>query len=107
MKYSNINVEFKKPENEIKEQLSRSGARNIYIIRSCGGEIEVRYTIKCADPEKEIQNFLSTAGAKDVRSSSSYNGARFDYKLDDNECVSKILKDIEITYTDEDIQSWV
>ena len=28
MKYSNINVEFKKPENEIKEQLSRNGARN-------------------------------------------------------------------------------
>lgn len=83
MKYSNINVEFKKPENEIKEQLSRSGARNIDIRRSYGGEIEVRYTIKCADPEKEIQNFLSTAGAKDVRSSSSYNGARFDYKLDD------------------------
>ena len=31
----------------------------------------------------------------------------FDYQLDDDECVSKILKDIEITYTDEDIQSWV
>ena len=83
MKYSNINVEFKKPENEIKEQLSRSGARNIYIRRSCGGEIEVRYTIKCADPEKEIQTLLSNSGAKDVRSSSSYSGARFDYKLDD------------------------
>ena len=83
MKYSNINVEFKKPENEIKEQLSRSGARNIYIRRSCGGEIEVRYTIKCADPEKEIQTLLSNSGAKDVHSSSSYSGARFDYKLDD------------------------
>ena len=59
MKYSNINVEFKKPENEIKEQLSRSGARNIDIRRSYGGEIEVRYTIKCADPEKEIQTLLS------------------------------------------------
>ena len=83
MKYSNINVEFKKPENEIKEQLSRSGARNIDIRRSYSGEIEVRYTIKCADPEKEIQTLLSNSGAKDVRSSSSYSGARFDYKLDD------------------------
>ena len=83
MKYSNINVEFKKPENEIKEQLSRSGARNIDIRRSYGGEIEVRYTIKCADPEKEIQTLLSNSGAKDVRSSSSYSGARFEYKLDD------------------------
>jgi len=83
MKYSNISVSFKKPENEIKDQLARSGARNIDIRRSYGGEIEVRYTIKCADPEKEIQSLLSSAGAKDVRSSSSYNGAKFDYKLDD------------------------
>ena len=83
MKYSNISVNFKKPENEIKEQLSRSGARNIDIRRSYSGEIEVRYTIKCADPEKEIQSLLSSTGAKDVRFSSSYNGARFDYKLDD------------------------
>ena len=30
-----------------------------------------------------------------------------EYQIDDNECVSKILKDIEITYTNEDIQSWV
>ena len=30
-----------------------------------------------------MQSLLSNAGAKDVRSSSSYNGARFDYKLDD------------------------
>lgn len=62
MKYSNINVEFKKPENEIKEQLSRSGARNIDIRRNYNGELEVRYTIKCADPEKEIQSLLSNAG---------------------------------------------
>lgn len=83
MKYSNINVEFKKPENEIKEQLSRSGARNIDIRRNYNGELEVRYTIKCADPEKEIQSLLSNAGAKDIRLSSNYNGARFDYRLDD------------------------
>lgn len=83
MKYSNINVEFKKPENELKEQLQRSSARNIDVRRSYNGELEVRYSIKCADPEKEIQSVLSQSGAKDVRSSSSYNGARFDYKLDD------------------------
>ena len=83
MKYSNINVEFKKPENELKEQLQRNGARNIDIRRSYNGELEVRYSIKCGDPEKEIQNVLSQTGAKDIRSSSNYNGARFDYKLDD------------------------
>ena len=83
MKYSNINVEFKRPEDEIKEQLQRNGARNIDIRRSYNGEVEVRYSIKCSDPEKEIQNALSRAGAKDIRSSSNYNGARFEYKLDD------------------------
>ena len=83
MKFSNINVEFKKPENEIKEQLARSGARNIDVRRSYGDEIEVRYSIKCADPEKEIKTLVSNAGAKDIRSSSSYSGARFEYKLDD------------------------
>ena len=83
MKYSNINVEFKKPENELKEQLQRSGARNIDIRRGYNGEIEVRYSIKCNDPEKEIQNVIYQVGAKDVRSSSNYNGARFVYKLDD------------------------
>ena len=30
-----------------------------------------------------------------------------DYQIDDTECVDKILKDIEITYTNDDIQSWV
>lgn len=83
MKHSNINVEFKKPENELKEQLQRSGARNIDIRRSFNGALEVRYSIICEDPEKEIQSILSESGAKDVRSSYSYNGAKFDYKLDD------------------------
>lgn len=83
MKYSNINVEFKKPENELKEQLQRIGARNIDIKRNYNGELEVRYSIKYANPEKEIQNILSQAGAKDVRPSSNYSGAKFDYKLDD------------------------
>ena len=45
MKHSNINVEFKKPENELKEQLQRSGARNIDIRRSFNGALEVRYSI--------------------------------------------------------------
>ena len=83
MKYSNINVEFKNPAKEVREQLQRSGARNIDIRRGYNGEIEVRYSIKCNDPEKEIQNVIYQVGAKDVRSSSNYNGARFDYKLDD------------------------
>ena len=83
MKNSSINVEFKKPENELKEKLQRSGARNIEVRKSFNGEIEVRYSIKCNDPEKEIQNVIYQVGAKDVRSSSNYNGARFDYKLDD------------------------
>ena len=30
-----------------------------------------------------------------------------DYQIDDNECIDKFLKDIEITYTNDDIQSWV
>lgn len=30
-----------------------------------------------------------------------------EYQVDDIECVGKFLKDIEITYTNDDIQSWV
>lgn len=83
MKYSNINVEFKDYVKELKEQLQRNGAKNIDIRRNYNGEIEVRYSIKCNDPEKEIQNILSKVGAQDVRSSSNWNGARFDYKIND------------------------
>lgn len=83
MKYSNINVEFQKPENKLKEQLQRSGARNIDIRRNYYGELEVRYTIKCALPEKDIQSIISQTGARDISVSSNYGGARFDYKLDD------------------------
>ena len=83
MKYSNINVGFNKPENEIKTQLARIGAKDIVIRRIYGDEIEVRYTLKCANPEKEILTLLSNFGARDIRSSSSFCGARFDYKLDD------------------------
>lgn len=83
MKYSNVNVEFKDPIKELKEELQRKGARNIDVRRSYNGEIEVRYSMKCADPEKDIKELLSKAGAQDVRSSSNWNGARFDYKLND------------------------
>lgn len=84
MKYSNINVEFQKPENKIKEQLQRSGAKNIEIKRNYYGELEVRYTIKCGNPEQDIKNVLSQSGAKDVRACSNYSGAIFEYKLDDS-----------------------
>lgn len=83
MKYANINVEFEKPENKLKTQLQRSGARNIDIRRNYSGELEVRYTIKCAVPEKEIQSVLSQSGAMDIHTSSNYSGARFDYKIND------------------------
>lgn len=83
MKYANINVEFQKPENKLKEQLQRSGARNIDVRRNYSGELEVSYTIKCAIPEKDIQSILSQTGARDIRTSSNYSGARFDYRLDD------------------------
>ena len=83
MKNSNINVEFIKPENELKAQLQRSGAKNIDIRKNYNGDLEVRYVIKCNNPEKEIQNIMMQAGAKDVRMCSTYSGARVDYKLDD------------------------
>lgn len=83
MKNSSINVEFKDPIKELKDQLQRNGARNVDIRRSYNGEVEVRYSIKCGDPEKEILNALEKTGAQNVRSSSSYSGARFDFRLDD------------------------
>ena len=53
----------------------------------------------------KIDQFYGDCGEPDHNCIKLEDG--FDYQLDDNECVSKILKDIEITYTDEDIQSWV
>ena len=83
MKTVNINVDFVDPIKKLKEELQRSGARNIDIRRSYNDEIEVRYTIKVADPEKSITNLLNQAGAKNVRASTSYSGARFECKVDD------------------------
>lgn len=83
MKNSSLNVEFKDPIKELKEQLQRSGARNIEVRRSYNGEVEVRYSIKCGDPEKEICTALERFGAQNVRSSNNYNGARYDFRLDD------------------------
>lgn len=44
MKTIYLNVEFKDPENELKSQLQRSGARNVDVRRNYSGELEVRYT---------------------------------------------------------------
>lgn len=53
----------------------------------------------------KIEQFYGDCGEPDHNCIKLETG--FDYQLKDNECVSKILKDIEITYTDEDIQSWI
>ena len=45
--------------------------------------LEIRYTLKCPDPEKEIARVLEGLGANNVRPSSTYNGARYDYRLND------------------------
>ncbi len=83
MKNISLTVEFKNPEKELQEQLQRNGARNISIRRNFDGCLEVSYKIVCADPQKEIEKMLSSSGGQSVRSSSSYNGARFDMKIDD------------------------
>ncbi len=82
MKNISLTVEFKNPEKELQEQLQRNGAKNISIRRSFDGSVEVSYKIACADPQKEIEKMLSSCG-QNVKSSSSYNGARFDMKIDD------------------------
>ena len=53
----------------------------------------------------KISQFYGDCGEPDHNSIKLDDG--IDYQIDDNECVSKIVKDIEITYTNEDIQSWV
>lgn len=63
--------------------LQRQGARNIDVRRNYSGELEVRYTIKMDDPEKDITKILEQNGAQNVRMSSSYNGGRFDFRIDD------------------------
>ena len=53
----------------------------------------------------KINQFYGDCGEPDHNCINLENGV--DYQIYDNECVSKILKDIEITYTNEDIQSWI
>lgn len=83
MKTIYVNIEFKDPVAELKTQLQRSGARINYVRRNSGGEMEVSYIIKVANPQKDIENILAQAGGKNVRPSPNYNGARYEIKLDD------------------------
>lgn len=83
MKNIYLNVEFKDPVNELKAQLQHSGSRNIDVRRNYNGELEVRYTIKAANPQKDIETMLTQAGGKNIHSSSNYNSARYDFKVDD------------------------
>ena len=53
----------------------------------------------------KIKQFYDDFGVADHNCIKLENG--LDCQLEDDQCVSKILKDIEITYTDEDIQSWI
>lgn len=53
----------------------------------------------------KIDQFYGDCGEPDHNCINLKDGV--DYQIDDNECVSKFLKDIEITYTNEDIQSWI
>ena len=83
MKNSSINVEFVDPIKQIKESLQNQRAYNIEVRRGWNGDVEVRYTIKCADPEKEIKEILTQEGLKNIRFSNSYNGARVEFAHDD------------------------
>lgn len=94
MKNLNLTVDFKDPVKELKDQLQRNGARNIDVRRNYNGEIEVRYSMKADDPQKSIESLLSQAGGDNVRSSSSYNGARFDFRIDDRLDERKFKQDI-------------
>ena len=53
----------------------------------------------------KISQFYGDCGEPDHNCIKLESG--LDYQIDDTECVGKILKDIEITYTNDDIQSWV
>ena len=83
MKNVNISVEYTDPEKALKDSLSRKGARNINIRRTYDGSLEVRYEIKCSNPQKDIAQLIEKAGGNNVRPSTSYNGARFEFKIDD------------------------
>ena len=40
-------------------------------------------SVQFTKPEEEIKRLLEKAGAKDVRYSTSFSGANFNYRLDD------------------------
>lgn len=94
MKNVYLNVEFKDPVKELKDQLQRGGAKNIDVRRSYNGDVDVRYSIKMPDPEKDIENMLKQSGVESVRSSSSYNGARYDIRIDDRLDDRKYKQDV-------------
>ena len=83
MKYLTISVEYTDPEKALKDSLAKQGARNINIRRTYDGSLEVRYEIKCANPQKDISQLIEKLGGSNVRPSASYNGARFECRIDD------------------------
>ena len=83
MKYVTVSVDFVDPEKSLKESLAKNGARNINIRRTYDGSLEVRYEIKCANPQNDIVQLIEKSGGANVRATPSYNGARFEFKIDD------------------------
>ena len=70
------------------------------------GELEIGdISLSGSEVFIKIDQFYGDCGEPDHNCIKLEDGV--DYQIDDNECVSKFLKDIEITYTNEDIQSWV
>ena len=83
MKRINLNVVFTDPIKTLKESLSRSGAKEITVRRTFGQNVEVRYVVSLPDPKGDIGAAFSKMGAKNVRVSESYDGARFEIELPD------------------------
>ena len=83
MKRENLDVNFESPEQKIKDSFRYSDAKNVSVRRGYGNKIEVSYTIESSDPKHQIEEILEKAGSKNISSSSSYNGARFSFQLDD------------------------
>ena len=99
-KYVSMNVEFKDPVDDLKQQLERNGARSVSVKRNYYDDIEVQYTLKSSNPEKIISKIIEQAGADNVRANKNYNGARFEFKIDDiideyefKRKISSILRD--------------
>lgn len=83
MKSISIDVEFVSPEKKIEEDLRKNGARDISVRRTYGNKVEVRYVLEIENIEEQIENLIMRAGGNQVRASSNYHGARFDFKLED------------------------